>query len=273
MAKIKDQIVIHSQAKCLSICQLILFNFKESVSRANNSRRHSRVREPPLPLYVGLNIHTLTRGKKLIGQMNNLGLSVSYHRLLEIQEGITKALCHRFRDENVVCTTQLKTGIMSVGALDIIDHNTSATTAQGSFHGTSISIFQFPSADNPGRIREPLLISSNTNTDCPALPDSFRTVPAVNCNLDAFTISPSLMTKISGNLAVPKQKELERIKHCKPLLLKQTLEKGHFVAWSAYHASLQPDEKILPGVSSLLPLFHEKATTVAMIRHGITCYS
>ena len=52
--------------------------------------------------------------------------------------------------------------------------------------------------------------------------------------------------------------------------MKQTLEKGYFVAWSAYHASLQPDEKILPVISSLLPLFHEKAATVAMIRHGMT---
>ena len=95
---IKDQNVINSQT-CLSICQLILFNSKESVSRANTSRRHSRVREPPLPSYVGLNIHTLTRGKKMISQMIYLCLSVSYHRLLEIQEGITKALCHRFCDE------------------------------------------------------------------------------------------------------------------------------------------------------------------------------
>ena len=40
---INDQNVINSRA-CLSICQLILFNSKESVSRANTSRRHSRVR-------------------------------------------------------------------------------------------------------------------------------------------------------------------------------------------------------------------------------------
>ena len=62
--------------------------------------------------------------------MNDFGLSFSYHRLLEIQEGITKALLRRFRDENVVCPTQIKTGIMSVGALDNIDHNTSAPTTK-----------------------------------------------------------------------------------------------------------------------------------------------
>ena len=90
---IKNKNLLYSHA-CLSICQLILFNSKERSARLNlgNFQKHFKSREPPLPLYLALKIHTQTRSKKLLTQLNDLGLSVSYNRLTEIQEGITSAL-------------------------------------------------------------------------------------------------------------------------------------------------------------------------------------
>ena len=59
---IKNKNLLNSRA-CLSICQLILFNFKESSARLNlgNFQRHLKSQEPPLPLYLALKIHTQTQ--------------------------------------------------------------------------------------------------------------------------------------------------------------------------------------------------------------------
>ena len=53
-----------SQA-CLTLSQLVCFNVKSGRHSAENSR-HCRDRETPHPLYVGLNIHTQTRSKKIL---------------------------------------------------------------------------------------------------------------------------------------------------------------------------------------------------------------
>ena len=47
-------------------------------------------------------------------------------------------------DNRVVCPSNLRNNLFTVGALDNTDHNLTSTTAQGSFHGTAISVFQFP---------------------------------------------------------------------------------------------------------------------------------
>jgi len=54
--------------------------------------------EQPLPLYLGLKIHTQTRSKKLVSEMYHLGISVSYNRILEFENQIAPSLCN-FIDE------------------------------------------------------------------------------------------------------------------------------------------------------------------------------
>ena len=65
-ADLVDQDSADSQA-CLSVSQTILFNCKKPKKRDSAAKvRHSLEHEPPLPLYIGLNVHTQTRSKKLI---------------------------------------------------------------------------------------------------------------------------------------------------------------------------------------------------------------
>lgn len=75
-ADITDQDFVDSQA-CLSIAQTIVFNCKKTIKKSSFAvmSRHSAEYEPPLPLYIGLNVHTLTRSKKLIMELHALGLS------------------------------------------------------------------------------------------------------------------------------------------------------------------------------------------------------
>ena len=86
----------------------------------------------PLPLYIGLSIHTQTRG---LNHLHKIGISVSYKRVIEVENSLASALCTRFEDDDVVCPSHLHKNLFTVGALDNIDHNLSSTTAQGSFHG------------------------------------------------------------------------------------------------------------------------------------------
>ncbi len=88
---------------------------------------------PHLPLYIGLNVHTQTRSRKLIMELHAMGLSVSYDWILQLENQLATAVCE---DIGVVCPAQLR---KLLGALDNLDHNPSSTTAQGSFHGTGIS--------------------------------------------------------------------------------------------------------------------------------------
>lgn len=155
---IKDQEQYESQA-CLTVCERIIFNLKKgSYKTKPGQTRHSASREPPLPLYVGLSIHSSTRSKTLIEKMYQMGISVSYDRIMEIENWRATSLCARFKEDGCVSPACLRKGIFSVGALDNIDHNTSSTTSVSSFHGTGISIFQFPTERVPGEIRPPLVV-------------------------------------------------------------------------------------------------------------------
>lgn len=126
-----------------------------------------------------MKIHTETRSKKIITQLYHLRLSVSYDRILQLESQFATAVCENFQEKGTVVSAQLRRGLFTVGALDNLDHNPSSTTAKGSFHGTGISPFQYPTVSNFGEkqnhIRLPLADTKKNHQ----LPDSFDAVPAV----------------------------------------------------------------------------------------------
>ena len=93
-ADVSDEEVLYSQAN-LTICQPIVFNCKKYMSSSTKSR-HSIEKEPPLPLYIGMKIHTDTRSKETVKQLHQLGLSVSYDRVLQIESQLATATCADF---------------------------------------------------------------------------------------------------------------------------------------------------------------------------------
>ena len=108
------------------------------------------------------------------------------------------------------------------------------------------------------------------NVQQKSLPDGYRIVPAVNCNLDTAIVPPTVPKDVSGNLEVAKQQESNWLTHSSRLIKKETLNNDAKLAWGAYHASRNLDKNTVPGMSCLLPLFHEKAATIAMVKHGMT---
>ena len=170
-SSIKDQDSAESQSS-LSISQAILFNCRKK--SVKTSSRHSKIFEPPLPLYIGLKVHTQTRSKKLISELYQLGLSVSYDRILELEKQIASSLCEQTNEIGLVCPRQLKHGLFTAGALDNLDHNPSSTTAKDSFHGTGISVFQFPTELNAGSPQ--VTVTLSTSAKCNQLPESYTIV-------------------------------------------------------------------------------------------------
>lgn len=255
----------------LTISQLIVFNYKKTAKPGIQSR-HSLPFEPPLPLYIGLNVHTLTRSRKLITQLHYLGISASYHRVLEVENQLATAVCQKTQEEGVVCPSKFRIGLFTVAAIDNIDHNPTSTTAKGSFHGTGISLFQTPSASNPGQTREAITLQAEADKKNLHLPDSYTVVPAVSLRVCTIEVPKTSMFKsVLGKIEDAVTTENLWIESTLQLIQKDKLEKGDSVAWSAYHAAHQtkPLFNEEPALVQLLPLFYEKASSVAMIKHGM----
>ena len=53
------------------------------------------------------------------------------------------------------------------------------------------------------------------------------------------------------------------------LLQKDALDKGDCIAWAAHPASMNRNPNVTSGISALLLLFNEKASTIAMVKHGM----
>ena len=170
-----------SQA-CKTISQLVIYNTKERCTDESRPYRSNLNREPPLPLYIGLNVHSRTRSKALIKDLHSLGISVSYHRVLEIEEWLASSVSERYESDGVVCPAHLRKGLFTVAALDNQDHNPSSSTAQGAFHGTSISLFQNVDSSHQGEMRNPIRIPP-ISKEKHHIPADYATVPLLTVNM------------------------------------------------------------------------------------------
>jgi hypothetical protein len=64
------------------------------------------------------------------------------------------------------CESRPTKSAEGTGALDNFDHDPSSTLAQGSFHGTGMSISQFPTASDFGIEREQIVIDEVSAGKC-----------------------------------------------------------------------------------------------------------
>ncbi len=83
---IKEQSDSSTQV-ALSIAQILKYNSVKYVRKhtaSSPSIRHSSAQETPLPVYIGLMIHAKTRKKDLVDELFDLGLCISYDRVLSL---------------------------------------------------------------------------------------------------------------------------------------------------------------------------------------------
>ena len=104
-----------------------------------------------------------------------------------------------------------------------------------------------------------------------ALPDNYTTVPAVSCDTSQLSMSEyTAPHEFQSVLQVEKAAEARWIQHGIELLHKDTLGKEEYISWGAFHASLTSNPTNPPSLNALLPLFYEKAATVAMVKHAMS---
>ena len=104
--------------------------------------RKNKSRESPLGIYLGLLIHTKTRKRKLIEKFHDLGISISYQRVMDLSTEMGNKVLNSYEEQNLLYPPSLKLNLFTTSALDNIDHNPSSTTSEDSFHGTETSLFQ-----------------------------------------------------------------------------------------------------------------------------------
>ena len=159
---------------------------------------------------------------------------------------------------------------LPLGLLTIIDHNPSSTTAGGSFHGTGISLFQFPTQRDHGQFRTAIMVPPTCGGKH-SLPESYANVPAVDLKTTSVSVAECNMLPFQGCLLDAKTVENKWSEHALKLLdtCKSELTKEDAISWAAYHACQQSPPDDPPAVHVLLPLFYEKAACAAMVKHGM----
>lgn len=167
-------------APALTLSQFIMANMKRRAPTGDIVRFNMKM-EPPLPVYLGLAAYGRGRDKASIDDMHRRGLSISSTRVMGVTSQLCRMVVQRAREENVVCPSNLKKGIFTAHAIDNFDVKGTSTMGHGEFHGTTISVFQFP---EPGvHTEERTFKTSYTDVAAggdrrvPELPEFYSVVP------------------------------------------------------------------------------------------------
>ena len=233
--------------------------------------RTNRSREMPLPLYIGIKIHTQTRNKILVVQLHSLGLSINYKRVLQLENNLAHSVTEKYHTDGIVCPMKLRKSLYTVGAIDNLDHNPSSQTAKGSFHGTGISIFQTVTESNQGEFRG--MINFTEAAGPIKLPSEYSVVPAVACSVSALRVPERrhvLNNDIPSDNDVLHDERQWLVDALELLQGEEPFDDKTCLMWAAHHSAQQRCIiEPIPGIGVLLPLFQEKAATISMIKHGI----
>ena len=145
----------------LIISQLLMFNCKHNSCLDSTNVRHEKDRETSVVQYLALLIHAQTRKKELIDKLYNLGLCISYDRVLKISTELGNTVCAFYEETNNICPPKLRNGLFTTGCVDNTDHDPSSRTAKDSFHGTAITLTQHPEENRSGENRAITKIDPN----------------------------------------------------------------------------------------------------------------
>ena len=182
------------------IVQLIKYN-SVNYSQANATRtRHNIERETALPTYIGLMIYSMFRNKKL----HELGVCISYDRILQIDKNIDNQVCDKYNEERLVYPLSLPGGVFSTFQIDNINKQCSSTTAKSAFNGSGFSVACHVTEENSGKYRVLPTITQNVKT-FKTLPNSYTAIePAYLMKNKVFApkthvdrVQPSITTVLS----------------------------------------------------------------------------
>ncbi|KAK3910837.1 Protein dachsous [Frankliniella fusca] len=244
-----------------SIAQLISYHAVKRVSKSTD-RRISSERETPVPVYLAMKIYGESRSKTLVNLTHELGLSISYKRLQAILNDKASVVSQRYAQTKVVCPPTLYSGDFTVGAVDNIDHDTSSYTAKTSFHGTAITLMQFPDAEAPGGPQEMMQFEPKKGHSID-LPDTYALVKPCDLNVKSIKV-PSV-----ERCTIKLTEDASPI-HLGKLWL-DTQDDTDILPWPVYNSRAENDSSKCLTRTAVLPLFSEQAHSVEMMVHAMDC--
>ena len=205
---------------------------------------HIRERETPLSIYLAIKLYAMTRKEAIIDILHQKGLCISYKRLRSLTTDIANSVIAHYEKTGPVVPLQAKHGLFTTLGFDNIDHNLRATTSRSSFHGTCISLLQFPTTEaneqpsdsrdilNPevmGKNRVDQLPNVYTDIQQVTLPKEDIHVPLINGNPDLQPIIPPLKETLKD--------AYDWLMHSSELLAKETTDTNEWISWAAYNAN------------------------------------
>ena len=84
---------------------------------------HNSTKTTPLQVFVAEAIHDISRSKRLINIMNQLGVSTSYKEMLGIDNIAAKRIIEMTGENRVPVAESMKDSIIIQGAMDNFDHD------------------------------------------------------------------------------------------------------------------------------------------------------
>ena len=111
---------------------------------------HTRDRETPFPLYIGIKIHSDACLMHLVQTFHHLGLSVWYEWVREVTIAVARRVCKRIEEDIVVLSTNWYSRVFTTGDFDNLDHKKTRNLTNDEFHGVSISLTNHFSQENMG---------------------------------------------------------------------------------------------------------------------------
>ena len=114
--------------------------------------RHSKTRETPFPMYVGLKLHADAKLKQLMSVFGKLGISISYQRERDINKAFAIRISERIKKDGIVATNTRKK-VFTTLDLDNIDQKKKSNLSKDEFHGTLISVTNNLTHENQGELQ------------------------------------------------------------------------------------------------------------------------
>ena len=158
----------------------------------------------------------------------------------------------------------LKNGLFTIAAIDNIDHNQSSSTAKSSFHGTSISIFQHPQANEVNNQIFKIDNKGERPSSKPTLPNHFTSILPIKSGRPEYPKKPSSLLNNTSNNALPLRSGEEWLS----LLRKpdEAIDKEK-ISFAAYHSVKLELPEPVKDISVMLPLLTEYTNSPAMVFH------
>ena len=245
--------------------------------RPSKAVHHTRERENPFPIYLSLILHSHARNRELIDSLHSYGICIGYNRLLGISTELANRITNFYHDQNLVCPPHLRSGCFTTGAMDNNDHNTSSRSSKDSFHGTAISLTQHPSSTTEGaEIGFTAKYDNTTSTTrIRPLPSEYAEVPPAGLDGTEYHV-PQLQGDVhpGADVVVASLEEEDAwIEYLDKQLAQAQMDTDANLSWAVYHTSKAASTVQPKCINVLLPLFHKKAHTVAMVCHSMTLVS